>query len=130
MVQIALDTDRTDGKPTAEAYDRAVSSYLTERKLGLEKGFTFLATLASNAPFIGLFGTVLGIIEAFGILSSNANSGMNAVMWKLAEALVATAVGLLVAIPAVVAYNAYSQKIRNHFAECESIRDLFISKKV
>ena len=77
-----------------------------------EKRLGVLATVASNAPFIGLFGTVLGIIRAFNDLSGNMNEASNAVMAGIAEALIATAVGLLVAIPAVVAFNAFKAKVK------------------
>jgi len=73
----------------------------------LEKRLGFLGTLGANAPFIGLFGTVLGIIHAFKDLALTEGGGGPAVMSGIAEALVATAVGLLVAIPAVMAYNFF-----------------------
>lgn len=116
-------------KPESESVDRAVQSYLSDQKLKMEKGLNVLATLGSNAPFIGLFGTVLGIIQSFGILSSQQGSAMTAVMLGLAEALIATAVGLFVAIPAVVAYNVFSQKLRNVTLEAQSVRDLIVSKR-
>ncbi len=111
----------------ATSIDRAARSFMTEKKADLEKGLTTLATLGSNAPFIGLFGTVLGIIQAFGALSSS-QSDATAVMTGISEALVATAVGLFVAIPAVVAYNVYSRKIRTIVLECDSLKDLLISR--
>ncbi len=77
-----------------------------------EKRLSFLATVASNAPFIGLFGTVLGIIRAFKDLSSNMGSASSAVMGGIAEALIATAVGLLVAIPAVIAFNTLKGRVK------------------
>jgi biopolymer transport protein ExbB len=80
----------------------------------LERGLSFLGTLASNTPFIGLFGTVIGIVMAFEQLSlSDAKSSTSAlVMASIAEALVATAVGIGVAVPAVVAFNVFQQRIR------------------
>lgn len=95
------------------AVDDAVESELTRVRKELERGANFLGTVGNNAPFIGLFGTVLGVIIAFHALGSaaqNANS-MNHVMAGIAEALVATGVGLLVAIPAVVAYNVLQKRI-------------------
>lgn len=77
----------------------------------LEKRLGFLGTLGANAPFIGLFGTVLGIIHAFKDLALAEGGGGPAVMAGIAEALVATAVGLLVAIPAVVMYNLYHRRM-------------------
>lgn len=113
---------------SSESVDRSVQSFLGEQKLKLEKGLNVLATLGANAPFIGLFGTVLGIVQSFGILSSQQGSAMTAVMLGLAEALVATAVGLFVAIPASVSYNYFGQKLRKINAECVSLRDYYISK--
>jgi len=77
-----------------------------------EKRLSFLATVASNAPFIGLFGTVLGIIRAFKDLSANIAEASAAVMGGIAEALIATAVGLLVAIPAVIAFNILKSRVK------------------
>ena len=77
-----------------------------------EKRLSVLATVAGNAPFVGLFGTVLGIIRAFKDLSGNMNEASDAVMAGIAEALIATAVGLLVAIPAVIAFNAFKGVVK------------------
>lgn len=111
------------------AVDRAVKSFLTTQRRELEQGLTVLATMGSNAPFIGLFGTVLGIIQAFGVLASSP-SGSASVMAALAEALVATAVGLLVAIPAGVAFNYFSRNIKTLISDCEAARDLYLSRAV
>ena len=86
----------------------------------ISKGFTFLATVGSTAPFIGLFGTVWGIMNSFQSIAISRNTSLAIVAPGIAEALFATALGLLAAIPAVVAYNkfnndsfAYSQKLEN-----------------
>jgi biopolymer transport protein ExbB len=79
--------------------------------LFLGRRLSFLGTLGANAPFIGLFGTVLGIIHAFKDLALTEGGGGPAVMAGVAEALVATAVGLLVAIPAVMMYNFFNQRL-------------------
>jgi len=110
-----------------EQVDRAVLSVLSERRSALERGFSVLATLGSNAPFIGLFGTVLGIISAFASLASQ-GSDTAAVMSGVSRALVATAAGLFVAIPAVVAYNVYSRRLKGLMQECQVLRDLYLSK--
>jgi biopolymer transport protein ExbB len=108
-----------------EAVEAALNGMRSEEKLRLEKNLAFLGTLGSNAPFIGLFGTVLGIIRAFKDL---ADSGLKAggessasVMAGISEALVATAVGLLVAIPAVVAYNMFQRRVKRTMGEAESL---------
>jgi biopolymer transport protein ExbB/TolQ len=77
-----------------------------------QKRLGFLATLGNNAPFIGLFGTVLGIIKAFGDLGGDLGMASGDLMDGIAEALVLTGVGLLVAIPSVVAYNAFSSRVK------------------
>lgn len=106
--------------------DRSVSHFLKDKRSELNKDLYILASLGSNAPFIGLFGTVLGIIRAFAYLGSQ--SGSTAVMSGVSQALYATAVGLLVAIPAVTAYNYYSNRIKKAVSQVESLRDLFISQ--
>lgn len=99
-----------DGGP--EAFSDAVEGQLGKQKKDLERGMGYLGTLGSNAPFIGLFGTVIGVIEAFHQLGDGANkAAMGNVMSGIAEALVATGVGLFVAIPAVVAYNMLQSQI-------------------
>ncbi len=81
-------------------------------KLTLEKRLGILATFGNNAPFIGLFGTVLGIIKAFHDLANTSDFGIKVVMSGISEALVATAMGLFVAIPSVIAYNYFVRKIK------------------
>ena len=103
----------------------AYRDFTIAERMRLEKGLNFLATLGSNAPFIGLLGTVLGIIEAFSALS-NSQSGSQAVMAGISQALVATAVGLFVAIPAVIAFNVFSNQIRKALLQCERLRETFI----
>jgi len=86
-----------------------------------------LGTLGNNAPFIGLFGTVLGIIKAFHDLQENPTGGINAVMGSTSEALVATAVGILVAIPAVVAFNLYGRLLRSHVGRSDALAHALLS---
>jgi len=121
-IRAALDVKTAD----PELIDRAVRSFIAGERSFMEGGLTTLATLGSNAPFIGLFGTVLGIIQAFGVLG-NSQYNSTAVMQGISEALVATAVGLFVAIPAVIAYNVFTRKMRVLLSECDSLRDLYIS---
>lgn len=97
-----------DGSASVEEH---VAATVESERLRYERGLAFLGTLGSNAPFIGLFGTVLGIIRAFHDLAANTAQGAQAVMAGIAEALVATAVGLLVALPAVAAYNTFSRQV-------------------
>ncbi len=90
-------------------------------RVKLERNLAFLGTLGSNAPFIGLFGTVLGIIKAFHDLAGNQAGGVAVVMAGISEALVATAVGLLVAIPAVVAFNIFNRRVRATMAHADEL---------
>ncbi len=83
-----------------------------ELKLSLEKRLGILATFGNNAPFIGLLGTVLGIIKAFHDLGTAKEFGVKVVMAGISEALVATAMGLFVAIPSVIAYNYFVRRIK------------------
>jgi biopolymer transport protein ExbB len=92
-----------------------------------EKLTVILGTLGNNAPFIGLFGTVLGIIKAFHDLQVNPTGGINAVMGSTSEALVATAVGILVAIPAVVAFNVFNRLTRSQVAQSDAIAHAILS---
>jgi len=94
-----------------DAVEEAMEAERLRLGLDLEKRLGFLGTLGANAPFIGLFGTVLGIIHAFKDLALTEGGGGPAVMSGIAEALVATAVGLLVAIPAVMAYNFFHRRL-------------------
>lgn len=94
------------------AVQDAVESELGAARKDLDRGTNLLGTLGTNAPFVGLFGTVLGVIEAFHQLSAGAaKAAMGNVMSGIAEALVATGVGLFVALPAVVAYNVAQKRI-------------------
>ncbi len=94
-----------------EAVSDAVDASLGRERPRLERSMTLLGTLGNNAPFIGLFGTVLGVIEAFAHLGARDEAAMTQVMSGIAEALIATGVGIFVAIPAVVAYNVAQKKI-------------------
>ena len=89
------------------AFDRALAEHCSQ----MEKGLPTLGTIGSTAPFVGLLGTVIGIIHAFRGLAAQAASAHTAVAAGIAEALVNTAMGLLVAIPAVVAYNYFSSRL-------------------
>ncbi len=95
-----------------ENVERAMRRAAREQLTRLESGLTFLATTASTAPFIGLFGTVWGIMNAFLGLSATTTSTIQAVAPGIAEALIATAIGLAAAIPSVVAYNHFSRQVR------------------
>ena len=93
----------------------------------IEKGFTFLATVGSTAPFIGLFGTVWGIMNSFQSIAISRNTSLAIVAPGIAEALFATALGLLAAIPAVVAYNKYNNDTQKYSQKLENFSKRFLS---
>jgi len=103
------------------ATEKIVASSLGRERLRLERRLTFLGTLGNNAPFIGLFGTVLGVIRAFHDLSMETHSHTSAVMVGLSEALVATAVGLFVALPAVLFYNYFQKQVDRTLSITEAL---------
>ena len=93
----------------------------------IDKNFTFLATVGATAPFIGLFGTVWGIMNSFQSIAISRNTSLAIVAPGIAEALFATALGLLAAIPAVVAFNKYSSDSRKYFQKLENFSRRFIA---
>jgi biopolymer transport protein ExbB len=112
---------------TASA-EEAISGTLIFERQRLGRMLIVLGTTGSNAPFIGLFGTVLGIIKAFNDLSLNTDESASAVMAGISEALVATAIGLMVAIPAVVLYNIFQKRNKDLIARTESLSHLVLAR--
>ena len=116
------------GLASGASIQELMDSETTRQRTRFEKRLMFLGTLGNNAPFIGLFGTVLGIIKAFHDLSLNdpsrAGTGAQAVMAGVSEALVATAVGLAVALPAVVAFNYFKSIVKGAVANTDSLAKL------
>ncbi|MCX7738662.1 MAG: MotA/TolQ/ExbB proton channel family protein [Hydrogenothermaceae bacterium] len=110
VVMVAVIVERLITIRTIEA--NLISYEPLTLKLLLEKRLGILATFGNNAPFIGLFGTVLGVIKAFHSLGTSTEFGVRVVMTGISEALVATALGLFVAIPSVVAYNYFVRRIK------------------
>ena len=104
-----------------KAAEEAMGAVAMAEKLKMERGLSVLATVGSNAPFLGLFGTVLGIIKALRDLSMETAGANDAVISGISEALVATAIGLLVAIPAVVLYNILSRWVKSRLGRAESL---------
>ena len=93
----------------------------------LEKNFTFLATVGATAPFIGLFGTVWGIMNSFQSIAISRNTSLAIVAPGIAEALFATALGLLAAIPAVIAYNKFNSDAKRYISRIDNFCKRFIS---
>ncbi len=124
----------------ARAADEAMKGAAALQRMRLERRLAFLGTVGNNAPFIGLFGTVIGVIQAFEALGKEdkvsaavtAAAGMapQQVMAAIAEALVATAIGLAVAIPAVAAYNVFMRKSKSILANTEALTRVLLSHLV
>lgn len=100
-----------DQVPSLELVTDAVRDSMSEMLIQLKQGLGFLATIGSTAPFVGLFGTVAGIINAFRNIAATGSGGMSVVSGGIAEALVTTALGIFVAIPAVAAFNYFTGKV-------------------
>ena len=106
---------------------RIIEITAEEQIKGIEKNFTFLATVGSTAPFIGLFGTVWGIMNSFQSIAISRNTSLAIVAPGIAEALFATALGLLAAIPAVVAYNKFTSDSKKYTDRIENFTKRFLS---
>ncbi len=121
-------TQGKNGNHSCEVLDEVAYDALIRSRVSWEKNLVVLATIGNNAPFIGLFGTVLGIIRAFHDLSQQVGTGVQTVTSGIAEALIATAIGILVAIPAVVAFNFFQRKVKSAVAEAESLKSFLIGR--
>ena len=119
----------------AKAAEEAMEGAMALQRMKLERRLAFLGTLGNNAPFIGLFGTVIGVVEAFeqlgkqstAVAKASAVAAPQEVMAAIAEALVATAVGLAVAIPAVAAYNYYQRLSKSVLANTSALSHVLLS---
>ncbi|MBX2834500.1 MAG: protein TolQ [Micavibrio sp.] len=122
-----------DGMPVKESMqaslrqrvERAMNVTIGREISALEKGMTFLASVGSVAPFVGLFGTVWGIMNSFAQIAASNNTSLAVVAPGISEALFATALGLVAAIPAVVAYNVFSNSINSYADRLEAFTDEF-----
>ena len=110
-----------------ESLNRALTKASNNEISKLERMMSFLATTGSVTPFIGLFGTVWGIMEAFLGIGSSGSASLAVVAPGIAEALIATAAGLFAAIPAVIAFNYFSQKVLALRAEMDTFTSDFLS---
>src|SRR5579863_7203776 len=118
-----------------ESAQEAMDGASALQRLKLEKRLAFLGTLGNNAPFIGLLGTVIGIVAAFdelskvkmGAAAGSTKLAPEAVMARISEALVATAIGILIAIPAVAAFNAFQRVVRGTVANTEALGHMLLA---
>lgn len=109
------------------AVEEVIESRLILERLNLEKRLIILGTLGNNAPFLGLFGTVLGIIKAFNDLAVTGSSGVSVVMAGISSALIATALGILVAIPAVIANNWFQSRLDEMISNSQSLARILLA---
>jgi biopolymer transport protein ExbB/TolQ len=113
-----------------EALEKLLETREIRERQMLERGAQFLGTVGANAPFLGLTGTVLGILSAFRRMASQGGTGGTEVMSAIAGALIATAVGLVVAIPAVVMYNVLKARIRRSMEGLGELRNLLLARSL
>jgi biopolymer transport protein TolQ len=119
--------DEIHGEGDLENVERALRRAATHESTVLESMVPFLATVGSAAPFIGLFGTVIGIIDAFHQIASQGSANLATVAPGIAEALGTTAVGLIAAVPAVMAYNYFARRIKVLSAEMDAFSADFLN---
>ena len=122
-----LKTKRQSSAVQSARVERILEIATDNEMKKVEKNFTFLATVGSTAPFIGLFGTVWGIMNSFQSIAISRNTSLAIVAPGIAEALFATALGLLAAIPAVVAYNKFNSDSQKYFSKIENFSKRFLS---
>ena len=122
-----LKTKRQSSAVQSARVERILEIATDNEMKKVEKNFTFLATVGSTAPFIGLFGTVWGIMNSFQSIAISRNTSLAIVAPGIAEALFATALGLLAAIPAVVAYNKFNSDSQKYFSRIENFSKRFLS---
>jgi len=117
-----------DPGASLELVTSALRDSMSETLIQLRQGLGFLATIGSTAPFIGLFGTVVGIINAFRSIAATGSGGMSVVSGGIAEALVSTALGIFVAIPAVVAFNHFTGKIETFHVQMNRVSSQLVNR--
>jgi biopolymer transport protein TolQ len=111
----------------SKGLEEAFNSYSLMERPELERFLNFLATVGSNAPYIGLLGTVLGIMKAFNDLAQSTDAGQQTVMAGISLALVSTAAGLFVAIPAVISYNYFNRQVRSTLQNLDAVKELCLA---
>jgi biopolymer transport protein ExbB/TolQ len=111
----------------AEAMSEVLEAAIREQRLELDQGSAFLGTVGNNAPFVGLLGTVLGVVDAFQELGNTSGAAIGAVMGGISQALIATALGIAVALPAVVAYNLFTKRANDIEDNARALMNLVLA---
>jgi biopolymer transport protein ExbB len=110
-----------------ELLERHLRQQIQKEYQSLESGLAVLASIGSTAPFVGLFGTVFGIIHALGAIGKSGSAGIDVVAGPIGEALIATGVGIAVAVPAVLAFNFYVRRLKVTAAELDNYATDFVN---
>ncbi len=126
MTELIKTKSKTSAVQSARV-ERVLETSTDTQMKNVEKNFTYLATIGSTAPFVGLFGTVWGIMNSFQSIAISRNTSLAIVAPGIAEALFATALGLLAAIPAVIAYNKFNSDSQRYFARVDNFSKRFLS---
>ena len=111
----------------AEAMSEVLEAAIREQRLELDQGLAFLGTVGNNAPFVGLLGTVLGVVDAFQELGNTSGAAIGSVMGGISQALIATALGIAVALPAVVAYNLFTKRANDIEDNARALMNLVLA---
>ena len=114
-------------KDSLRSIEESMNATMILARTRMSRGLTILGTLSNNSPFIGLFGTIIGIIQAFHALATTKSAGPEVVMASISEALVATAVGIMVAIPAALAFNLFSNAMKKKMANSETVARIVVT---
>jgi biopolymer transport protein ExbB len=112
---------------SAELLEQSLRVQMQQEQHSMESGLTLLASIGSTAPFVGLFGTVLGIMHAMHEITASGSTSLDVVAGPIGDALVATAVGIAVAVPAVLAYNFFLRRVKIQRASLENFIASFLS---
>ena len=113
----------------ADAMSEVMEAAIREERVELDHGAAFLGTVGNNAPFVGLLGTVLGVVQAFQELSTTSGEAMGTVMGGIAGALIATGLGIAVALPAVVAYNSFTNRANQTEDNTRALASLILAHR-
>lgn len=138
LENVPLDPNSLEGKVMAYAFEHmklhglkglpeTFDTFVQFQRPKLEQSLTFLATVGSNAPYIGLFGTVLGIMKSFYDLANASSAGQQTVMSGISAALIATAAGLMVAIPNILAFNYFQKQVKSIIGGIETCKDMVLA---
>ncbi|PPD32637.1 MAG: flagellar motor protein MotA [Methylomonas sp.] len=122
---VAVASLKFRGSPQ-DLLEQALRKQTQDEQRRIESGLTMLASIGSTAPFVGLFGTVMGIMNAMHDISASGSASLDVVAGPIGDALIATAIGIAVAVPAVLAYNFFIRRAKHHRASLEHFVDGFL----